>query len=257
MHETLRLLLVIGLAALCLWQPALAAGPPAKIEIIWDSLAPSDGPPTISAAQGDIVYLAVVVRDADGKPLGGVALRICSLRGNSLAGPPPTTNETGYAQFTLVANHPGRDTVTVSHGALKGRIHLQVRQPEAVDDLARKERPSIGRIDNITSWATMMQASLNYDEQYRVSAQFGAPVKKLIGQRIRLAGFVLPLQMNEAQTHFILSANTRPASFICRADRPRSLKSTPATALRSAGTRSWSKAGSRPTRRPTTASSIA
>lgn len=198
----LATLLITGISGL----PALAAQP-AEIEILWEALAPGGGPPTIPATQGDIVYMAATVRDADGEALADIPLKVTSEKGNSVAGPAPKTGENGYAEFNLVINSSGLDTITVSSGKLKDTIRIQAKAPAAVEDFVRQGLPGIEKIDNITGWTTLMQVKLNYDEEYRVSAEFSTPVKKLIGQRVRLAGFMLPLEMSEKQTRFMLSAN--------------------------------------------------
>ncbi|MES1945214.1 hypothetical protein PC39_13892 [Salinisphaera sp. PC39] len=182
------------------------ARPPAEIEILWERVAPGDGPPTVPAMRGDIVYLAAVVRDTHGQPLDGVTLAVSSDRGNTVLGTTPVTRDGGYAEFNVAARAPGTDRLTVRAGEVVETIRLRVAEPVSQADYAETV-PAIAGVEGITSWTVLMAATVDFDAQMRVTAEYGETLRRLAGERVRLAGFMLPLEMGERPTRILLSAN--------------------------------------------------
>ncbi|MES1924456.1 DUF3299 domain-containing protein [Salinisphaera sp. T31B1] len=200
-----RLAGALGLALLMGTQTVLA-DTPASIELIYEQLAPTDGAPVIPAIQNDVVYLAAEVRDADGDLLDGVPITLRSINNNRRVGPTPFTRDGGYTDITLVARSLGRDTLTITAGPVSTKIDLDVRAAATVDEYAAT-LDGTDAIDGILGWATLMQANLDYDETFRVSATYPPALRAHFGDTVRLAGYMLPIQMSAEQTRFILSAN--------------------------------------------------
>ncbi len=74
---------------------------------------------------------------------------------------------------------------------------------------------------NVT-WDTFAQVKLVKDEA-RFVPQFESAVQRLNGQRVRVQGFMLPLDQSPQQAHFILSANPTANCFFCMPGGPESL----------------------------------
>ena len=189
---------------------ALVAGPagaatPASIELIYEQLAPSDGAPIVPAIHNDIVYLAAEVRDANGEFVDGVPVTVTSRKGNRRIGPEPVTRD-GYTDLTVLAAARGRDTLTISAGPVSTSIDLDVRAPDTAEAYG-DALDGVADADSILGWAALMEANLDYDEQFRVSATYPPALQKRFGETVRLVGYMLPLQMSTEQSRFILSAN--------------------------------------------------
>lgn len=72
------------------------------------------------------------------------------------------------------------------------------------------------------SWDTFARVKL-VKQDARFIPQFEDVVRQLDGQRVRVQGFMLPLDQEPQQAHFILSANPTANCFFCMPGGPESL----------------------------------
>ena len=74
---------------------------------------------------------------------------------------------------------------------------------------------------DVLSWKLLSQVEL-VKQKDRYVPQFGADVSALDQKQVKVQGFMMPLQMGEKQTHFVLSAMPQSCSF-CLPGGPESL----------------------------------
>ena len=72
------------------------------------------------------------------------------------------------------------------------------------------------------SWETLAQVRLVRDGTTFIP-RFEPGVQQLSGQRVRVQGFMLPLDQSGAQSHFVLSANPVANCFYCMPGGPESM----------------------------------
>lgn len=69
-------------------------------------------------------------------------------------------------------------------------------------------------------WDTLYKTKVTFDEKKGLySARFPDKVKKMNGQRVKISGFMLPLESTEKFNHFLLSRRT-PTCFFCPPGAP-------------------------------------
>lgn len=74
---------------------------------------------------------------------------------------------------------------------------------------------------DIVSWKTLSQVEL-VKQKDRYVPQFAAPVAALDKKEVKIQGFMMPLQMGDKQTHFVLSAMPQSCAF-CMPGGPESM----------------------------------
>jgi hypothetical protein len=159
-----------------------------------------NGQLVVDAFERDFVYMAVTVEAESGQAQGGTEVDIRSAAGNNVLRPARATDEHGYMEFSLIAARPGRDTVTVSAAGVSREFVLSVVPMQEVDWLADVMR------NDVTRWERLMNVDIALEGQV-VQASFGSDVLPLQDQKVKLAGFMLPLEPAQEQRHFLLSAS--------------------------------------------------
>ncbi|NKF21276.1 DUF3299 domain-containing protein [Solimonas marina] len=159
-----------------------------------------NGKLAVPAFPGDIVYLYASLQTEAGTPLKNVAVSVRSKRGTPYVLMADHTDAQGDLEFRLIAGPLGADLITVSAAGARQDFYLDVSAP------TRKQW--LGGLDlhGTTSWDLLMSARLDMQRDL-TRAVFPAPLQALDRQRIRIAGFMVPLGLDEKQTHFLLSAN--------------------------------------------------
>lgn len=82
--------------------------------------------------------------------------------------------------------------------------------------------PVAAQAQDQVSWDTFARVKL-VKEDARFIPKFEDVVKRLDGQRVKVQGFMLPLDQEPQQAHFILSANPTANCFFCMPGGPESL----------------------------------
>ncbi|MCA0269988.1 MAG: DUF3299 domain-containing protein [Bacteroidetes bacterium] len=72
------------------------------------------------------------------------------------------------------------------------------------------------------SWETLAQVRL-VRTGAKFEPRFEPAVQRLNGQRVRVQGFMLPIEEQGAQSHFVLSANPVAGCFYCMPGGPESM----------------------------------
>lgn len=88
--------------------------------------------------------------------------------------------------------------------------------------LAALSLPFAAHAQTAVTWDTFAQVKL-VKEDTRFVPKFENAVQRLDGQRVKVQGFMLPLDQSPQQAHFILSANPTANCFFCMPGGPESL----------------------------------
>lgn len=150
----------------------------------------------------DMAYLTLVVEDEDGRPVRGATPRF-ELTGSSRVlpiGPGDVTDDTGWFEFGVIGGQMGseRMRVTVKDRSLDIRLN--------VISLAAAGYAKLDEIEGGLRWEQLMQARLNFDDR-GVLAEFPADIAAHNGKQVKLIGFMMPLEPEERQKHFLLTSN--------------------------------------------------
>lgn len=83
--------------------------------------------------------------------------------------------------------------------------------------------PSVPAVaQTAVSWETLAQVRLVRNGA-KFEPRFEPAVQRLDGQRVRVQGFMLPIDQQGAQSHFVLSANPVAGCFYCMPGGPESM----------------------------------
>ncbi|MDB5976996.1 MAG: hypothetical protein JWR07_3756 [Nevskia sp.] len=172
---------------------------PPVIEIVSEFQEPSHDKLMVPAYPGDLVYMSLQVETEGQTPLKNVSVAIRSQKGNRYLLMADHTDKDGYLEFHMLAGPIGKDVVTVSALGVERDFILDVTTPSTNEWLGGLD------LKGVTSWDLLMSADVKM-ERDQVEAHFPFMVQALKDKTIRLAGFMMPLGINEKQTHFLLSA---------------------------------------------------
>ncbi len=159
-----------------------------------------NGKVSVPAYPGDVLYLSATIETEAGTPLKQKTVQIASSKNTSIVPMSDRANDEGYLEFHMVAGAAGQDLVTVSAAGVKTDFYIDVSDPPRGEWMGELD------LTGVTSWDLLMSARVQVGVQ-NVSAQFPPPLQQLQRRRLRLAGFMLPLGVEEKQKHFLLSAN--------------------------------------------------
>jgi hypothetical protein len=172
---------------------------PPVIEIISEFQEPSRDKLMVPAYPGDLVYMSLQVQTEGQTPIRNVAVAIRSQKGNRYLLMTDRTDQDGYLEFHMLASQLGKDDVTVSANGVERDFILDVTPPATNEWLGGLN------LKGVTSWDLLMSADVRM-ERDQVQAHFPFMVQALKDKTIRLAGFMMPLGINEKQTHFLFSS---------------------------------------------------
>ncbi|TVR56180.1 MAG: DUF3299 domain-containing protein [Gemmatimonadales bacterium] len=163
-----------------------------------------DGTMTLPAMEQDLVYLVAHLETEEGVPVAGAPVRVTTPSGNQVLLDHPDTDLYGYASFTLFLSEPGRAEFTVTAFGLENRFE--------VDAMRLEESPWLQGIQGpgIVPWSRLRNARIHFGGEGftgRLRTEFGPEVEPLEGERIRLAGYMMPMTPDPRQTEFLLSAS--------------------------------------------------
>ena len=106
----------------------------------------------------------------------------------------------------------------LSSGALLAQSHTP--PPGAPADPSAQFKPLPERKD-VLSWKTLAQVEL-VKQKDRYVPQFASSIAALNAKEVKIQGFMMPLEMGDKQTHFILSSMPQSCAF-CMPGGPESL----------------------------------
>lgn len=177
-----------------------------QVEFLAEGVYPNgQGQPMIDLLEQDYAYLAVQLRDGEGRPIAGAKPEL-DIAGESKlvemfaleAG--RATGEYGVFEFAVMGGPMNLDRLTARVGDAKAELLINVISLEAAGF------PSPATVEGALPWQTLAQANIGYHEDGWLRASFPESVAALDGTRVKLAGFMMPLQAEARQKHFLLTS---------------------------------------------------
>lgn len=204
--RTVRTLLVTWLL---LGGVGLASGAPAAVSIELSSENGHTDPKgrwIVDVMEGDYAWLNVEIRDARKRPLKGVRPQVTLAGSSRLDLQDGGSDESGTYIVGVMAARMGEERLTVSHGGVSREATLNI--------ISRKAAGFEGfdAIDGVVPWKTLQKTNVTFTVTGATLAKFPAPVSTLNGTRVRLIGFMVPLESEEKQKHFLLTS-TPPSCY--------------------------------------------
>lgn len=157
----------------------------------------------VDVLERDMVYLQLRVETADGHPVSGAEPEWVLEGDNSrlqLLSAAPRTDESGLLDFGLIGERMGAARLQLRLGDQQQSVIINVISLEAMG------YEGLPVVDTALDWAQLMQARLDFSED-QVRARFPPAIQALNGQTVRVVGFMLPLDPDVRQRHFLLTAN--------------------------------------------------
>ncbi|MEM7078473.1 MAG: DUF3299 domain-containing protein [Pseudomonadota bacterium] len=148
----------------------------------------------------DQAYLAVRITTPEGRPVVGAVPDIAIEGSSRLVLNELTSSEDGVMQFGVIGGQMGLDTVTASIGDAKVEFAINVISLRAMGF------PTVQTVEGGLGWSELMQAQLEYDET-GIVATFPDSVKEKAGEQVKISGFMMPLDPDLKQKHFLLTSN--------------------------------------------------
>jgi len=198
-------LLLTGLL-LGLSQPAMAEDTPrVNLQVDWQFAVGFGATDPGKAYQGDLVYISVLMLDADGRPLENERLQASSASGNMIIEAEPITGADGKTEVMVIAERLGDDVIAVSGGGVSKSVSFTVDEPPVNDFEAYAAQMNVPELEGVVSWKDLTDVQVDYKD-YALTARFPEKIRSLHGQEVRIAGFMTPLENSERQRHFVISS---------------------------------------------------
>ncbi len=154
----------------------------------------------VDLLERDKAYLGVRVTTPEGRPVVGAMPNI-SIDGNSrLLLAELTTAEDGVMNFGVIGGQMGLDKVTASVGETSVEFAINVISLRAAGF------PTLDVLEDGIGWDELLQARLEYKDMGYV-ATFPDSIKSRAGETVKISGFMMPLQPDLKQKHFLLTSN--------------------------------------------------
>ena len=156
----------------------------------------------LDVLERDYLYLSLLIEDDEGRPVQGARPIITPQRDSRvvpMAGTENVSDAAGSYPFGLVGGSMGAESVAIALGEAVESITLNVISLRAAG------YSSLSDIEGALSWDTMMQADIEWGET--VSATFPAAIQAKDGQTVKLAGFMMQLEMKQQQERFVMTSN--------------------------------------------------
>lgn len=176
--------------------------------LVNSSYIDAQGRMVLDVLEGSSNYLALSAETNEGQPVLGLQPEFKLIGSSHLmpateAAPLNGTDENGIMEFGLVAGTKGLDSLTLSYGDNSVDLHFNII---SLNISSFPELPETG-----IKWGDLMDASLDYQEGTLV-ASFTSPIMKQAGETIEISGFMLPLDPDTKQRHFLL-VSSPPSCF--------------------------------------------
>lgn len=163
------------------------------------------GRSVIDVIEGYEVNLALSVDTLDGSPVMGLEPEI-NIDGSSKLIPPgvstklTSTDESGILEFGVIAGNQGMDQLTVSFGENVTTVHLNVI------GIAIKSAPTAQFLEDGLNWSELMQAKIDFvDGELEIT--FPEIIEQQNGEKVKVSGFMMPLDPDIRQRHFLLTSS--------------------------------------------------
>lgn len=156
----------------------------------------------LDVMERDYLYLSLLIEDDDGRPVQGARPVISPERDSRvvpMAGDADVSDAAGSYPFGLVGGSMGAERVRIAVGEAEESLTLNVISLRAAG------YSSLSDIEGALDWDQLMQADIEWGET--VSATFPEAVRAKDGQTVKLAGFMMPLEMKQEQDRFVMTSN--------------------------------------------------
>lgn len=155
----------------------------------------------VDLLERDKAYLGVRITTPEGNPVVGAMPDISVVEGSSrLMLSELTSAEDGVMNFGVIAGQMGLDRVTASIGEASIEFAINVISLRAAGF------PVLETVEGGIGWDELMQARLEYTDMNLV-ASFPDSIKSRAGQTVKISGFMMPLEPDLKQKHFLLTSN--------------------------------------------------
>lgn len=177
-----------------------------RFEIFADSgYTDERGRNVIDVLEGYQVNLALSVDTTEGQPVIGLQPQF-DLNGTSRLIPPgestalTSTDESGILEFGITAGKKGLDRLRVSFGSNEATVFFNIIS------LSINDFPSLPTLEAGLNWSELMKADIRFvDNALEVS--FPDAIQQQAGETVQVSGFVLPLEPDLRQRHFLLTSS--------------------------------------------------
>ena len=162
-----------------------------------------DGVLILDVLERDTVFGRLSIYDAEGRPVRGVRPDATLERDSHFlrrTGDEAYSDESGTVRFALLAGTMGEERVRISAGGAVVSLLLNVISERAAG------YSWLADVEDVLDWNLLFQADLRWTEQH-LFATFPKAVMAKSGQTVKLAGFVMPLEMTREHTHFVLTSS--------------------------------------------------
>ena len=154
----------------------------------------------VDLLERDRAYLGIKITTPDGRPVVGAMPNISMDGSSQLLLTDLVTAENGVMNFGVVGGQMGMDRVTANIG--DSEIEFAIN----VISLRARGFPTVIEEEGIISWGDLMSAQLEYTEKGMV-ASFPSEIQQQAGKTVKISGFMMPLQPELEQSHFLLTSN--------------------------------------------------
>ena len=163
------------------------------------------GRQVIDVIEGYQVNLALSVDALDGRPVIGLQPEF-DLQGSSTLIPLgqstrlTSTDESGILEFGITAGKQGMDKLTVSFGQNESIVHFNIIS------LRINDFPTAPSLEVGLSWNELMKAKIDYADG-ELEITFPELIQKQNGEIVQIWGFMMPLNPDLEQTHFLVTSS--------------------------------------------------
>ena len=159
----------------------------------------------IDVLERDYAYLSARVETPDGRPVRGAHIRFDVKGSSRVAGienpaAGAATDENGTLEFGVVGGSMGLDVVQLGTGDATTDVVVNVISLKAAGYQALID------VKGAVNWDDLMKARVRYEGEV-TRAEFPASVAALSGKAVKLVGFMMPLDPEQKQKHFLLASN--------------------------------------------------
>ncbi|MDA8021170.1 MAG: DUF3299 domain-containing protein [Thermoanaerobaculia bacterium] len=159
-----------------------------------------DGELILDVMEGDYLYLTLLVDDAKGRPVRGLVPTVTPEGDSRFVPHSAVSDYLGNYRFRLQGGSMGEERVEILAGEAVQSVILNVISRRAAG------YGWLGAVEGILSWDLLTRAEINWGVT-QLSATFPDEVLARNGKTVKLAGFMLPLEMKREQKHFVLTSH--------------------------------------------------
>ena len=170
----------------------------------------------ITAASDEFIDLTVRLEGAEGDALADAELKVSSLAGNDLSHTATTADAAGEVALRVRPRRAGEDVLTFTGAGISKQVSLYITDEaygHPMEHLSERAT-ELPDVEGAVPWRVLTDIELREDNLGLPLPVFTPEVRALDGKDVRVQGFMLPLDNNDRQSHFLL-VRTPPSCFYC------------------------------------------